>query len=78
MPTIVVKEADNNASTITSSAVGTCFDSQSKMAKRTVKVSAKNSGQLTADHQLQNTVTYTAVEQDGYYIVTAQCVDMVE
>lgn len=76
VPTIVVKEADNNASTITSSAVGTCFDSQSKMAKRTVKVSAKNSGQLTADHQLQNTVTYTAVEQDGYYIVTAQCVDM--
>lgn len=76
VPTIVVKEADNNASTITSSVVGTCFDSQSKMAKRTVKVSAKNSGQLTADHQLQNTVTYTAVEQDGYYIVTAQCVDM--
>ena len=76
VPTIVVKEADNNASTITSSAVGTCFDSQSKRAKRTVKVSAKNSGQLTADHQLQNTVTYTAVEQDGYYIVTAQCVDM--
>lgn len=76
VPMIVVKEADNNASTITSSAVGTCFDSQSKMAKRTVKVSAKNSGQLTADHQLQNTVTYTAVEQDGYYIVTAQCVDM--
>lgn len=76
VPTIVVKEADNNASTITSSAVGTCFDSQSKMAKRTVKVSAKNSGQLTADHQLQNTVTYTAVEEDGYYIVTAQCVDM--
>ncbi len=76
VPTIVVKEAGNNASTITSSAVGTCFDSQSKMAKRTVKVSAKNSGQLTADHQLQNTVTYTAVEQDGYYIVTAQCVDM--
>ena len=76
VPTIVAKEADNNASTITSSVVGTCFDSQSKMAKRTVKVSAKNSGQLTADHQLQNTVTYTAVEQDGYYIVTAQCVDM--
>lgn len=76
VPTIVVKEADNNASTITSSVVGTCFDSQSKRAKRTVKVSAKNSGQLTADHQLQNTVTYTAVEQDGYYIVTAQCVDM--
>lgn len=76
VPTIVVKEADNNASTITSSVVGTCFDSQSKMAKRTVKVSAKNSGQLTADHQLQNTVTYTAVEQDGYYIVTAQSVDM--
>lgn len=76
VPTIVVKEADNNASTITSSVVGTCFDSQSKMAKRTVKVSAKNSGQLTADHQQQNTVTYTAVEQDGYYIVTAQCVDM--
>ena len=76
VPTIVVKEADNNASTITSSVVGTCFDSQSKMAKRTVKVSAKNSGQLTADHQLQNTVTYTVVEQDGYYIVTAQCVDM--
>lgn len=76
VPTIAVKEADNNASTITSSVVGTCFDSQSKMAKRTVKVSAKNSGQLTADHQLQNTVTYTAVEQDGYYIVTAQCVDM--
>lgn len=76
VPTIVLKEADNNASTITSSVVGTCFDSQSKMAKRTVKVSAKNSGQLTADHQLQNTVTYTAVEQDGYYIVTAQCVDM--
>lgn len=76
VPTIVVKEADNNASTITSSVVGTCFDSQSKMAKRTVKVSAKNSGQLTADHQLQNTVTYTAVEQDGYYIITAQCVDM--
>lgn len=76
VPMIVVKEADNNASTITSSVVGTCFDSQSKMAKRTVKVSAKNSGQLTADHQLQNTVTYTAVEQDGYYIVTAQCVDM--
>lgn len=76
VPTIVAKEADNNASTITSSVVGTCFDSQSKMAKRTVKVSAKNSGQLTADHQRQNTVTYTAVEQDGYYIVTAQCVDM--
>ena len=76
VPTIVAKEADNNASTITSSVVGTCFDSQSKLAKRTVKVSAKNSGQLTADHQLQNTVTYTAVEQDGYYIVTAQCVDM--
>ena len=76
VPTIVAKEADNNASTITSSVVGTCFDSQSKMAKRTVKVSAKNSGQLTAEHQLQNTVTYTAVEQDGYYIVTAQCVDM--
>lgn len=76
VPTIVVKEADNNASTITSSVVGTCFDSQSKMAKHTVKVSAKNSGQLTADHQQQNTVTYTAVEQDGYYIVTAQCVDM--
>lgn len=76
VPTIVLKEADNNASTITSSVVGTCFDSQSKMAKRTVKVSAKNSGQLTADHQLQNTVTYTAVEQDGYYIVTAQSVDM--
>lgn len=76
VPTIVAKEEDNNASTITSSVVGTCFDSQSKMAKRTVKVSAKNSGQLTADHQLQNTVTYTAVEQDGYYIVTAQCVDM--
>ncbi len=76
VPAIVVKEADNNASTITSSVVGTCFDSQTKMAKRTVKVSAKNSGQLTADHQLQNTVTYTAVEQDGYYIVTAQCVDM--
>lgn len=76
VPTIVAKEADNNASTITSSVVGTCFDSQSKMAKRTVKVSAKNSGQLTADHQLQNTVTYTAVAQDGYYIVTAQCVDM--
>lgn len=76
VPTIVAKEADNNASTITSSVVGTCFDSQSKMAKRTVKVSAKNSGQLTADHQLQNTVTYTAVEEDGYYIVTAQCVDM--
>lgn len=76
VPTIVAKEADNNASTITSSVVGTCFDSQSKMAKRTVKVSAKNSGQLTADHQQQNTVTYTTVEQDGYYIVTAQCVDM--
>lgn len=76
VPTIVVKEADNNASTITSSVVGICFDSQSKTAKRTVKVSAKNSGQLTADHQLQNTVSYTAVEQDGYYIVTAQCVDM--
>ena len=71
VPTIVAKEADNNASTITSSVVGTCFDSQSKMAKRTVKVSAKNSGQLTADHQQQNTVTYTTVEQDGYYIVTA-------
>ena len=27
VPTIVVKEADNNASTITSSVVGTCFDS---------------------------------------------------
>lgn len=36
----------------------------------------KTAPQLTADHQLQNTVTYTAVEQDGYYIVTAQSVDM--
>lgn len=75
VPTIVITEKDNNASTITSSVDGTYFNKDSALLKQT-SIPAQNSGELIAEHRLENQVTYTAVENDGVYTIKASCVDM--
>lgn len=75
VPTIVITEKDNNASTIISSVDGTYFNKDSASLKQ-MSLPAQNSGELIADHRLENQVTYTAVENDGVYTIKARCVDM--
>ena len=74
-PVVTVTEIDNNCSTVTSTLTGVVWDSENSTTK-TTNISSSTQTQ-TADHYSDDfVVTYSVIEQDGYYTVTASCVDM--
>lgn len=74
-PVVTVTEIDNNCSTVTSTLTGVVWDSENSTTTST-SISSSTQTQ-TADHYSDDfVVIYSVIEQDGYYTVTASCVDM--